>query len=246
MEDEPMENGREARNHDDERARTFWHTQGDHSLVLWIDGRRRAEVDYWFNCGQIVRTPRVFQREEPEHVVLPLEQSIVGEVERRLGLRAPAPIIGDAGLPVPELRSEIEDQARYYREKRYLDIPHPRQKIIDLLTEAHDRLNDAASLRVLDRTANDARFLCGEALRELEKAAPRQPNPFSDRAVAAIKNAALILNKHNNEVSPVLRAYPFNTAIAQYMCDLALEHVEKAVKDARPCRPRERDLDRER
>jgi hypothetical protein len=79
----------------------------------------------------------------------------------------------------------------------------------------------------------------------MEQALPGRAKPFSDRAAAAVRNAARALHEHDKTGQSLILAYSVETYSARHKCDLALEHVEKSLADRRP-RARERDVDRER
>jgi hypothetical protein len=183
-----------------------------------------------------------------------LSQPILDEIENRLTLPSPAPIIDGRGQAVPDLRSELAEHARYFREKAYLETARPDRHIIRLLDEAHADLNKGAARGVLTTAANEARFHCAEALRILEGNRPAdQPDHVPPRAADAIRKAAMALRQDDPaRDSSAVFVYP--TCSARFRCSLALEYLEKSEenREAAPSRsaPRTRpgkdDPDRER
>jgi hypothetical protein len=241
---------------DDDRPHAFWRTEG-RQLVLWVDGRRRANVDPVFNQGEVIKPGRPFQRPETEPVVTPRSRSILGDVEARLGLRA-AVIIADSGKPDHELRAKIEHRADFHRKRNYPDTHDPKQEAVHFLVNACGDLTKAAAHGELDGSANDARFHCSEALRELERGPREHLTQTAERATSTIKKAIVALYESEQTDKSIIRIYSGDTHGARARCERALECLEKVLQLERENsgpdaptksthrRPREREPDLER
>jgi hypothetical protein len=203
------------------------------------------------NAAEIYPEPR-FLRRHGETMVLPLGALILDHVETRLGLTAPAAIFDERGVPASGLREEIEEEARYHREKLYLHTDRPDRRVIDLLNVAHRDLNKAAADRKLSAAANEARFHCAAALRVLEADQQMEGQyRFPPRAVEAIRSAVAAIRQDDPQPGGSFIGIPAKVCEARFRCMRALEYVEKNLQDTQPARPRHRprrepDPDRER
>ena len=236
------------------RPDAYWLSEGD-SLTLYVKRRPRACADPWLNHGVIYGASWPLRPRKDEHFVLPLSQPILDEIEARLALPTPAPVIDERSHPIPDLRGQLAENARYYNDKGYLEAENARGRIVRLLNEAHASLNKAAVDTRLTAAANDARFACADALRVLEGGwHAGDPHHIPDRVANAIRSAVLALHRDDPAGgSSMVLAYTADTYAARVRCDLALEYLEKERKDrdttvSFPVRRtgRRRDPDRER
>ncbi len=234
---------------------TYWLARSD-SLTLLVAGRARAYADPWFNHGEIYGDPAFLRRRKDEHVVLPLGQPILDDIEKKLGLSAPAPVIDERGHARPDLRRQVDEHNRYHREKRYLESARPGRDVVRALEEAHAYLNRAAAKGALTTAANEARFHCAETLRLLEDGRPAdRRDRFPARAAEAVRKAAMALRENDPPPgSSMVLAYPSEIYGARLWCNRALGYVEKSEENREAARsrsaPRTRrgrdDSDRER
>lgn len=236
------------------RPNAYWLSEGN-SLTLYVKRRARACADPWLNHGVIYGASWPLRPRKDEHFVLPLSQPILDEIEARLALPTPAPVIDERSRPIPELRRQLAENARYYNDKGYLETENARGRIVRLLNEAHASLNKAAVDTRLTAAANDARFACADALRVLEGGRHEgDPHHVPDRAADAIKSAVQALHRDDPPAgSSMVLAYTADIYAARGRCDLALEYLEKDRKDTDATVPvpvrrtgRRRDPDRER
>lgn len=86
------------------------------TLTLYVKERSRAEADPWHNSGTVYGAG-LFRSRKAENVVTPMGLSVLDEIEGMLGLPSPAPIIDREGRPAPELRREINEHNRFFREE---------------------------------------------------------------------------------------------------------------------------------
>jgi hypothetical protein len=231
----------------------YWLSR-ESTLTLYVKGRERACADPWLGHGEICGPSRLLGPRKGEPIVLPLSQPLLDEIEKRLALPSPAPILDERGAPLPDLRRQLAEHARHFSEKRYLETDRHRETVTHLLNEAYRDLNKAASAGALSAGANEARFKCAEALRALEDPRnPSEPYAIGRAAAEAIRSAVHSLDKEQRPGTSAVQSYPLDVYAARFKCARALEHAEKSnrqitrpVEAPRPRRSRNQDLERER
>jgi len=158
----------------------------DTNYTLYVDGQKRAEADTLFNFAVIYRSRGMFRKPETETLVTDLSKPIVAEVESRLAYSA-LPVLDKDGRPLADARTQMEEESRYYAEKKYLETDHPARDARALLDRAHHALNIVARESHLNSQGANARDLCAKARLSLGEGDDRA---LSKDAAAVIKDAA--------------------------------------------------------
>ena len=100
------------------RSDAYWRADDDRNLrfTLYVKRRARAEADPWHNFGTVYGAG-LFPSRKAENVVTPMGLSVLDEIEQMVGLPSPAPVTDRQGRPAPELRREINEHNRFFREE---------------------------------------------------------------------------------------------------------------------------------
>lgn len=189
----------------------YWIADGK-DYTLYVDGRRRAEVNLDRNEGVIHGRQRWLRKSPQEFVDGSPATDIIADVERRLGFPALA-IVNRDGELLHGLREEIQARADLFRNLHLEPSDDPVGDAAEMLELAHGCLNQAAIDRTLCNRGSDSRDFCakagnllkahgritaevaaaiGDAQRALDDAVQRQSDPLEaefDEAQTFLKRA---------------------------------------------------------
>lgn len=212
------------------RPQTYWRANGSH-WTLFVEGQKRAEAHTLINHGEIHEDRSVSGRATFKDVVLPLGQSVVDEIEKRLSLKSRPPVLDEHDRPLPDKRRELDDNIAYYRDKKYLNTDNPRDAVTAALTEARAALNDAERDRSLTPGATEARAKCAEALRVLSDRSTPSGSEIPNHVAEAVKSAADSVRRDDPPAGKsFVETQSHHVYAARHHVLRALEHVEKQEK----------------